>query len=209
MSWTVLKPLSNSNARPLVSAQVKVLKNGTVKVIIYLSGTLYDEVGSPGTAQIMEGDGEFHGCVRMQFGEGPFAFTGFVHGGGRVQIPLVQGAPNRETRTQQCQIIEQSQDGLTLRLPLAAWDEEAAPRSGQRALPAPTPAPSAPVRADDNRVDAIAYLKGKGHRIDQLNGGRMQIDGEVYTPDRVLARLNAHRRVADLPALVLADLRFG
>lgn len=218
MSWTVLTPIAKSTGRPQVSAQIKVSKNDDAKIVIFFSQMLYEEMRNPVVAVVSEGAGDHTGCVLIVFlqadeatSEPTFAFAKGPGGSSRITIPMLTGAPHKATTGAGCSVLEKTADHLVLRLPLAAWEAEGRPAQRQLAAPtapAPRPAPPVPLRGEDNRIGVVAYLHSKGHKVEPLRNGRVQIDGEVHAPMQVLSKINSHRKQADLPPVDLGALNF-
>lgn len=212
MSWTVLKPVAASAGRPMVSAQVRVSLKGKATIVLFIAGTMHEEMASPDAMDVAVGSGEDAGCLRLEGSQGgAFRLASGIGGSRRVTLPLIEGVAAKQTVSAACAVLEPPANpnggGLVVRLPLAEWEasivkpDHAALKASAHGL--------APVRGADNKVDALAYLQTKGHTVQTLAGGRLQIDGEVHTPPQVLAKVNVHRRKADLPELTLADLRIG
>ena len=227
MSWTLLKPLPNSTGRPMSSAQVRVNKDGAAKLHLFLSQSLYSDFGEPTKVSVMTGSDETAGQIRLEPDPtGLFEFKRFLHGGGRLAIPVCASAPEIPTNAHPCKIIAAAPTELILALPIEDFAAEIAERT-RTPKPPPPPAapPSPPIRAtaptaprvdarisaeeaglDGKRVHAASYLRSKGLKVDVLAEGRLQINGEVQDRAKVVQRVNALRAKADLPAVLAIDV---
>jgi hypothetical protein len=159
MSWTKLAPIVKSTGRPMASASITVNKDKTAKLSLILSASLKDEFGDVDHCDVSAGTGENVGklLVEMHAG-GAFEVKNFVHGGGRIFIPVPGGCPDRATASESCVISdkvvtpgdvevgqERDHPQFVVTLPIEAWGrqlQERAPKppSGGSALQPPPPA---------------------------------------------------------------------
>lgn len=214
MSWTPIAPIKKSTGRPMASANVQVLKSGAAVIRLCLSGTLFDEIGAFEVTQVQEGDGDDLGCVRLDGLTAGipeawlFKFARIPHGGRRLLLPWPRDpAIARPRSTEPCQVLEQGQGFVVLRLPFTAWHEQAAPPPKAAAPAAGKPPPAS--RLPEGQVDPVVYLSQKGHGVERWTGGRFKVDGELKTVQQVLHLVNLHRGKADLPALTAEQLALG
>jgi len=210
MSWTPLQPIAKSTGRPMVSAAVGVLKDGSAKITVYLSGMMHDECGARETCNALAGAAETAGQIKLDFlvKDGAFTLGKFANGGRRLTLPAFDGVPVRPTTTHPCRVVEKVKDSIVIALPLNAWAAEIASRDK---APAGAPAPKAPALAvakttADGPLDLVSYFNARGHTVHRLAGDRLSIDGEVYAKPAALARVNTLRAKAGLPALALMDV---
>lgn len=199
MSWETLTPLSAPRAAPMLSAQVRVLKNGQTKVNMFLSTFLVDEMGGGAAVTVQAGTDADAGKLRLVFGEGPFSVKDVMRFA-RLSIPVPAGVEARDTPTAPCRIIAKDVKAreLVIELPLEAWrppvpvQRPAAPAAGSNGSGPPSPA---------RPLDPVDYLRTKGHKVEPLAAGRLQVDGTVMTRGQVLSLINSHRAKADLDPL--------
>lgn len=208
MSWTALQPIVRSTGQPMASARVTILASGEAKLWVCLTGMLHDELGGGEAVAVEAGSGEFAGQVRLTFREGaPFKLATFLKGGRRVALPSFEGVPGRAVNTQPCKLVSKGKGELILALPLEAWAAELEERDRRPPPPAPPPPPRAAASPDGGgRLDMAEYLRGKGHKVSALAGERFSVDGETYTREAMLIRVNVVRKRASLPPLTLQQV---
>lgn len=229
MSWTVLEPVSVPLRRAEVSLSVQPRKYGGAVLHINIRKPLHEALGRPERVRVLAGDGDHSGLLRLEFSaDGPFRVVrGTGGGGGRVCIPRLKDMPDEMRPGAECVLVERDLGGgaVVLRVPAELLGPRASASSSVAApAPVPRPAPPAPAarlevpvepklapaptsRTDDDRIDAVAYLKGKGHDCHRLADGRFTLKGEPATINKLLMVINAHRKHADLPPLPLNAIK--
>ena len=142
--------------------------------------------------------------VRMVWkSDGKFVVRSMELGGGRVHsIPVKAPVPDGARQQESCELVEKSKLEAIFILPLAAWEAQL-----NRPVLPPTPKPAAPPPAPkQGPIEAVVYLRAKGVKISNLAGDWWQLDGAKVPRMEVLARVNEHRRKADLKPLAMDEI---
>lgn len=225
MSWSKLAPIMKTGGRPMASASVVVNKAQEAKISLILSSSLVDEFIGPARADVSAGEGEDHGSLLLEFHpQGAFEVRGFVAGGGRLFLPLFEGIPGAAVNNAPCTLGDKvlpsevvcateaefraSGGSVVIKLPLAAWTQDRADRRTPARPAATTDRPPPPPKVGNGEpLDVVAYLKGKGVRIERLAGDRFQLDGATVTMGAVLNAVNKQRDDAGLLPLSRVEVR--
>lgn len=201
MAWTKIEPYeTKKDAKTGVSASVLAPKRsgGPPVLRISLAAAQMSKIGK-GASCVVEADGDL---VRLSWRDGDHRVVGGPGGAGRIDMPRFDPVPREPAASFPCPIVEQTTAHLVVQLPVAAW---AAPRvvrpaKARASAPPSPPAPAQPPGAGD-KIDPVAYLTKKGHRVEPLAGGRFQVDGDPYTAAAVVAKINVYRCREGLPSI--------
>lgn len=211
MSWSKLAPIAKTTGRPMASASIVVNKDGTAKVVVILSATIFEEFGERPRADVSAGEGEHEGALLVEFAaKGAFEVKRFAKGGGRLFVPIGPGVPDKPAANEPCVLGEKTKDSLVLTLPVATWERDIAARLAASQRRSPQIEESVQARAGTTApkgLDMVEYLKGKGVKVERLAGERFQLNGETVGAGSVLRVVNEHRKGADLDPLSLAQVR--
>ena len=215
MSWTALSPTNKVTGRAMVTAYIRQWKRGNLSLILSLSQFVFDDLGAPERVSVDVGSDENAGKLKIiPDAEGPFKFSNALGGGKRLTLPVVPDAPQRPVGSAACKMTPQiDNDGrvefIIIDLPIDQWRKPAA------TAPVPAPAPpvadkvaAAPASAvlADGKIDVIAYLTKKGHKVVRLAQGNFSVDGETWRPPEILALINGHRKQNALKPVTVGDL---
>lgn len=230
MSWTKLAPIAKTTGRPMASASIVVNKDGVPKIHLILSASLKDEFGDPKRADVSAGDGANEGKLLIEFiSNGAFEVGNFVHGGGRITLPVPAGMPDKPAANAPCTVTDKvvaasgqvvADDfvpSLVVTLPTPVWRRDIAERikppvGGSSVMPPRPRGPSAPPPpepepAAGSVVDVVEYLGRKGLKVSRLAGGRFMLSGQTVMLAEVLGQVNKIRAEAGLPALTSAQVK--
>lgn len=199
MEWEDVDPIVK--VVPRVQAATYVNKDGKVRIRMFFSDTMLKECGEPKKANIQTGvDGDKLMIRLTWIASGKFSVSDLGRGGARIlNIPCKAPGPDGARESEPCEVTHKDKASAIVILPLDAWKKQLDTNTPAR-QPARQVAASVPL-ASKNIVEAVPYLRAKGVRIAKMSGDWWQIDGAKASRLDVLARINEHRRHADLKPL--------
>jgi hypothetical protein len=213
MSWTQIKPLVFSS--PMVSICVIKLKKMGLQAKLKFADTFLQDFTDSKRCNVMVGDGENAGKLRVEFTpDGPFKLNKFAKGGGYINMVADEVHPmlDRIIDTFPCKTEDASAEGVTIVLPLEQWaDFKRHGPDGTRLLEvkreasAAQPKPPESNGHDDKRIDAVSYLIKRGYKASRNEDGSFNIGGKQYRKDQVLSQLNVLRKNSDLEPIRAED----
>lgn len=205
MEWEDLDPIVKTV--PWAKAHITVNKDATPRLNLSLSEAMLNDIGHPKKANVQFGVRNGVCMVRLTFGPtGKFNVHDLSKGGARIHgIPVKAPAPDGCREAEPCEIETKTKTEAIIILPIEAWEKQL-----NQPLPPPPPKPAAPRPAPQapqaRAIDAVAYLRAKGVKISKMAGDWWMMDGNKVPRMEVLARVNEHRRHADLAPLGIDNI---
>lgn len=215
MSWTTLSVPDPVNPTPWATASVRE-KKGVCHVHVYFSERLLTKYAKPPVCKVQYGDGEDAGKLMIEFITRPDDASSLdrkhfhplkkvLKCNAKITLPLFEPCPKRTTISAACEVVEFGEGHVVLALPLEAWKVGSVVHNPRPRAPEPAVTNGGPV----GKLDAIHYLKSKGHSVRRNAAGHLVIDDVLADPARVLRMVNACRSTSNLPNLNPADIRIA
>lgn len=221
MGWETYTPpvaVRKTTGKPMVSVATKKRKDESVTATFVLAETFLPKFGANIDKQLSIdiGTEEDAGKMRFRFVEQGTvkAFGKIARGGVRLTIIAPPGFPRTDTPMYGCSTLNQEEDSFTIKLPVTEWAAfglalaKAKAPAPSSAAPKNTTAPKtsdAPITAFAPKLDPVAYLTKKGHRLARLAGGRWQLDEELVFTDAIVAKVNSYRTRESLKPISAND----
>lgn len=209
MGWETYTPpvtARSSTGKPMVAVSTKKRKDATVTATFVLAETFLPKFGANIEKQLAidVGTEEDTGKLRFRFVEkgDVKAFGKIARGGVRLTITAPPGFPRTDTPLYGCSTLNQEEDSFTIKLPVTEWaafdaalTKAKAPGSAVTKVTTAEPSKSAvdAITPFTAKLDPVAYLIKKGHKVARLAGGRWQLDEELVFTDAIVAKVNSYR----------------
>jgi hypothetical protein len=202
MEWDELDPIVKTV--PWCKAWVTVNNDGLPRLNLSLSEATLNDVGRADKAnvQVVVKDGK--ALVRIVFGPtGKFTVKALELGGARIHnIPPKDPIPDGARDLEPCEVEKKEKGELILILPLDAWQAQL----NRPVVLKPAPPPPPPPPPKQGPIEAVVYLRAKGVKCSKLAGDWWMLEGNRVPRMEVLARVNEHRRNADLKPLSIDQI---